>query len=227
MPFLNSRRQKWQTVRYTVIYQDIMRNLILAVFILSSFSVCAFGQTNSANCDSALLDKGGKFIISEPKLLEGVYNFTIVPTWDPQAKKATGKLHLYWEERYEAMQNNQKFRVPQKFPLVGYIEGDFSKATILNFNEDMNRKDPMNPGVRYYDDKGILRIPGEKPVDPSCTNCINICADCPMLTFEFKKVMNGTIVGIWSHDLGIMGTKNSEGEWINEATGFFCAEPQN
>jgi hypothetical protein len=205
----------------------MMRNLILAVFLLSSFSVYTYGQTRSINCDSTLLDKGRKFTTPEPKSLEGDYDFTIVPTWDPQARRATGKLHLYWEERYEAMQNNQKFRVPQKFPLIGYIEGDFSKAMILNFNEDMNRKDPMNPGVRYFDDKGILKVPGEEPVDPSCQNCINICADCPMLTFEFKKIINGTIVGIWSHDMGIMKIKNSGGKWVNEATGFFCAEPQN
>lgn len=204
-----------------------MRNLVLAVFLILYLSVCAYGQTKPKNCDRTLLDKGRIFIPSEPKSLEGTYNFTIVPTWDPQAKKATGKLHLYWEERYEAMQSNQKFRVPQKFPLVGYIEGDFSKATILNFNEIMNRKDPMNPGVRYYSDQGILKIPGEEPVDPSCQNCINFCMDCPMLTFQFTKNINGTIVGTWSHDMGIMKTKNSEGEWVNEATGFFCAEPQN
>jgi hypothetical protein len=202
-----------------------MRNLISAVFLFLIFSAYAYGQASPSDCDSTLLDKGRKFTISEPKLLEGNYNFTIVPTWDTQAKRATGKLHLYWEEGYESMQNGHKFRVPQNFPLVGYIKGDFSKATILNFNEELNRKDPMDPGVRFYSDTDILRIPGEEPVDPSCLNCINICADCPTLTFHYEKIVNGTIVGKWSHDLGIMKTKNSEGEWVYEATGFFCAEP--
>jgi hypothetical protein len=204
-----------------------MRNLISTIFLYLIFSACTYGQASLTNCDTIILEEGTNFTTSEPKLLEGTYNLTFIPNWNNQARRATGKLYLYWEEQYISMQNNHNLRVPQKFPLIGYIEGDFSNATILNFNEKMSRKDPMNPGVRFYNDTSILRIPGEEPVDPSCQNCINICADCPILTFQFEKVFNGTIAGKWSHDLGIMKAKNSAGEWVHEATGFFCAEPIN
>jgi len=204
-----------------------MRYLSIAISLSLIFPFCAYGQVKGISCESTFSDKGTAFEISDPQSLEGVYHITIVPTWDAKASTASGELHLYWEERYIAMQNVHTYRVPQQFPLVGYITGDFRGATILNFNEKMGRKDPLNPGVRFYDDLHILKIPGDEAVDPECPDCINICTDCPTLTFKFEKMVDGIIVGSWSHDLGFMATKNSEGISINRASGYFCAEPQN
>lgn len=203
-----------------------MRNLTSLAFFLIYFTSLAFGQTTSFNCDERLLNEGQEFQINDPKLLEGTYNFTIVPDWDPTAKKASVQLHLVWEDRYVELQKDSMYSPLVNHPLIGYTKGDFQDATSANFNEEMSQTDPFDPGIRYYADEKILKSPG-RAVDPSCHNCIDLSTDGPAFNFQIKRNVNGVLIGKWTEDFGILEKENSEGKMIDEATGYFCAEPQN
>ena len=202
-----------------------MRKVIFVVFILFSLPSWSLGQ-NFFNCDKNLLNSGEKFKITNPKSLAGTYDFTIVPNWDPEAERASVELHLFWENRYVELQDDSMHTPLVNHPLVGYTKGSFQNATSANFNEKMGQTDPFDPGIRYYADEKTLKSPG-RSVDPSCRKCMNLSTDGPTFNFHIVRNIDGLLVGKWTEGFGIMKMKNSEGEWVNEATGFFCAKPKN
>src|SRR5699024_1514271 len=120
-------------VRYTSSSRHMIRHLIFLIFLFTGFTALVYGQTNSFNCERSLLNKGDEFKVLEPKSLEGTYQFTIVPTWDPKAEKATVELHLFWEERYVALQADSMYTPLVYHPLIGYTIGDFQSATRADF----------------------------------------------------------------------------------------------
>lgn len=197
-----------------------MRNVIFLVFILFGFPSWIFSQTNSFSCDRSLLNSGEKFELTEPKSLAGIYNFTIVPNWDPEADRASVELHLIWENRYVELQYDSMYTPLVKHPLVGYTKGDFQDATSANFNEEMGQTNPFDPGIRYYADEKTLKSPG-RSVDPSCRKCMDFSTDGPTFNFHILRNVDGILVGKWTEGFGIMKMKNSEGKMIDEATGFF------
>ena len=173
-----------------------------------------------------MLNEGQIFDIAKPKLLAGTYNFTMIPNWDPQAKKATGKLNLIWDERTKALQADSVYHHYAKYPLIGYAKGNFEPATSANLNDELAKNDSLDPGLRFFSNNNILRMPGGE-VYPDCPSCIGINADGPVIEFKIKRTVNGVLVGKWTEDFGIFERENSEGKVIGEATGYFCAEPVN
>jgi len=174
-------------------------------------------------CKQNMLKEGVEFAVENPKELEGTYNLRMIPTWDSDAEISTAELTLKWEERYVELGKKPFFTPYVKYPLIGFIEGDVQKTTISGLSDKLSASDTFNPAFRFITETNTLRFPGGK-VDPDCEDCLFINADGIGFELKLKRKVGTVLVGEWIEDLGILSFKNPEGERINQASGYFCAE---